>query len=93
MTMTPQRIQDAVTAICHMRGIDPEKVKPAECKLELRQRIEDAQDRIALSSGDYELHGVNFTSVPTITPEKKKQLSDAAKNSQFGKPYQPKTTK
>ena len=69
MTMTPQQIQDAVTAICNMRGIDPEEVKPADCKLELRQRIEDAESRIALENGDYELHGINYTTIPNITPK------------------------
>jgi hypothetical protein len=82
--MTPQQIQEATQAICHMRGIEPEAVKPAECKLELRQRIEDAENRLALENGDYELHGVNYTTIPNITPEKKQQLSDAAKRSHFG---------
>lgn len=86
---TPEELSEAHIAICHMRGIDPEaKIKPSP-KLEVRDRIESLLEQRAIDNGDYELHSIHYTSFKNLDPEKKKQLSEAAKRSQFGKPYCP----
>lgn len=84
---TPQELTEAHIAICLMRGIDPEaKIKPSP-KLEVREKIESLLEQRAIDNYDYDLHGVNYTNVPSIDPETKKQLSEAAKRSNFGKGY------
>lgn len=82
---TPEQLTEAVRQICYMRGIDPEiKPEPKINKLELRQRIEDAEAKIHEEKGDYELHGVNYTKLPDVSPERMKAIKKAAKASNFG---------
>jgi len=82
---TPEQITEAVRQICYMRGIDPKiKPEPKINKLELRQRIEDAEARISEENGDYELRGVNYTKMTDLSPEKVQAIKKAAKASNFG---------
>lgn len=87
---TPEELAEAHRQICYMRGIDPDAApKPKVTVMETRRKIEERQYQNSLESDNYELQGMNLTGAYSVDQEKKKQLAEAAKRSQFNKAYKP----